>query len=115
MRSLTILAALPAIASAALQNQLNVPDSAFTSWFLPSPESGPCDVSTGPDNKIYVQEFFTNKIARFDQNTGTFKEFPIPFNLAEVGIGNLPLPGYAKFELLSCAIRTGYDGKSGLQ
>jgi streptogramin lyase len=54
----------------AYQQQLDIPDSAFTSWQLPTAVSGPCDVSIGPDNFVYVQEFFANKIARFNQNTG---------------------------------------------
>lgn len=65
----------------AYQQQLNIPDSAFTSWQLPTAVSGPCDVSIGPDNLLYVQEFFSNKIARSNQNTGEFTEYDIPFTV----------------------------------
>lgn len=96
--------------TAAVTNQIDVPDSAFTSWDLPTPLSGPCDVSTGPDNMIYVQEFFSDKIARFDPQTGEFTEYNIPFTVPLLDNFTLPLPGDTKFELLACAIRTGYDG-----
>ncbi|KAH0009330.1 NHL repeat-containing protein, partial [Aureobasidium melanogenum] len=105
---LTLVAAATGVQ--AYQQQLDVPDSAFTSWQLPTALSGPCDVSIGPDNFIYVQEFFANKIARFNQNTGEFTEYDIPFTVPGLDNFTLPLPGHAKFELLSCAIRTGYDG-----
>ncbi|THX88235.1 soluble quino protein glucose dehydrogenase [Aureobasidium pullulans] len=108
---LQVLAVAATVAGAkAYQHQLNIPDSAFTSWQLPTAISGPCDVSIGPDNFIYVQEFFANKIARFNQNTGEFTEYDIPFTVPGLDNFTLPLPGHAKFELLSCAIRTGYDG-----
>ena len=97
----------------ALDNVLDVPASAFTSWQFPTAESGPCDVSLGPDGLLYAQEFFANKIVRFNQHTGEFLETDIPFTvpiLDQVSNVTLPIPGYAKFELLSCAIRTGYDG-----
>ncbi|THV77725.1 soluble quino protein glucose dehydrogenase [Aureobasidium pullulans] len=108
---LQVLAVAATVAGAkAYQHQLDIPDSAFTSWQLPTAISGPCDVSIGPDNFIYVQEFFANKIARFNQNTGEFTEYDIPFTVPGLDNFTLPLPGHAKFELLSCAIRTGYDG-----
>lgn len=91
----------------AFTNQIDVPASAFTTFDLPTPISGPCDVSLGPDSLLYVQEFFTDKIARFNQSSGEWKEYDIPFTL---GNTTIPLPSYLKFELLACAIRTGYDG-----
>ena len=94
----------------AVTNQIDVPESAFSSWDLPTALSGPCDVSTGPDNMLYVQEFFADRIARFNPQTGEFTEYDIPFTVPLLDNFTLPLPGDTKFELLACAIRTGYDG-----
>jgi len=99
-----------ASSTVAVTNQINVPESAFSFWDLPTALSGPCDVSTGPDNMLYVQEFFSDKIARFNPQTGEFTEYDIPFTVPLLDNFSLPLPGDTKFELLACAIRTGYDG-----
>lgn len=106
---LTLALLLPAL-TAATTNQLPVPPSAFTSFTLPTFGSGPCDVSTGPDNNLWIQEFFSDKIARFNPHTHEFTEYDIPFTVPALSNFTLPLPGDTKFELLACAIRTGYDG-----
>ncbi|KAF7186213.1 Virginiamycin B lyase [Pseudocercospora fuligena] len=83
----------------------------FTYKQMTTPFSGPCDVSEGTDGHIYVQELLANQIARYNQNTGELKEFPIPFTNPIFPNQTIPLPSQAKAVLLTCAIRNGYDGK----
>ena len=83
----------------------------FTYKQMTTPFSGPCDVSEGTDGHVYVQELLANQIARYNQNTGELKEFPIPFTNPIFPNQTIPLPSQAKAVLLTCAIRNGFDGK----
>ncbi|EME82256.1 uncharacterized protein MYCFIDRAFT_83884, partial [Pseudocercospora fijiensis CIRAD86] len=83
----------------------------FTYKHMTTPFSGPCDVSEGTDGHVYIQELLANQIARYNQNTGELKEFPIPFTTPIFPNQTIPLPSQAKAVLLACAIRNGYDGK----
>ena len=53
--------------------------SRFTFYDMKTPEAGPCNLTTGPDGAIWVQDFLVNKIARIDVNTGDVEEYDIPY------------------------------------
>lgn len=86
-------------------------DPRFTSYTMPSPASGPCDITLGPDGAPWVQEIFNNALAHIDMISGIVTEYPIPFTVPAL---NTTLPKLIPDEaalLLSCALVTGADGR----
>lgn len=103
MKGLNALAAalVSAVAIAA-------PSSRFKFYDLPTPLSGPCDLTTGPDGALWGQDQFVNKIFRIDTNTSQIQEFEIPFTQAPFPANVLPT--LAGRTALACAIQPGLDG-----
>lgn len=84
-------------------------DDKFTYYDMPTPLSGPCDLTTGPDGALWVQDILTNKIARLDPDTGKIEEFTIPYQDAIPA--NFTLVDLEPQQLaLACAIQPGHDG-----
>lgn len=83
--------------------------SRFKYYDMPTKEAGPCDITTGPDGNIWVQDFLVNKLARIDPNTGAIKEYTIPYKNK---ILNITLPGQApgRTGLTACVVQPGEDG-----
>lgn len=83
--------------------------SRFKYYTMPTSASGPCDITTGPDGNIWVQDFLVNKIARINVETNKITEFDIPYTKLPL---NIPLPGQApgRSGLTACAIQPGKDG-----
>lgn len=82
-------------------------DSPFSFYEMPTDLSGPCDLTTGPDGALWVQDQLVNKLARIDVNTGEVDEYEIPFTLP---ILNVTLPNVAGRTVLGCGIQPGADG-----
>ncbi|CZT22432.1 uncharacterized protein RCC_08302 [Ramularia collo-cygni] len=88
----------------------------FTFYQMPTPLSGICDLCEGPDGALWGIEQLVNNLVRLDPETGEVEEYPIPFSF---GIGNATIPGLNGAAggliqdrlALSCAIRSGADGK----
>ena len=53
-------------------------DGDVITYKLPTPASGPSGLTLGPDDTVYVTEFFGNKIARLNPRRRVMEEFPIP-------------------------------------
>jgi streptogramin lyase len=108
--SLFVLPALTAFATPVLNNRAEDP---FTLYELPTPLSGPCDLTRGPDGAIWGQDLLVNHFFRIDPDTGHIDEFPIPFT-TPLDPNPIQLPGVLKTitdrTALSCAIRAGADG-----
>lgn len=91
-------------------------DSKFTYYEMPTALAGPCDLCTGPDGAIWVQDILVDKIARIDPDTGDVEEFDIPYDGpglqggALLGIPDALLSRTA----LACALQPGHDGTSTL-
>ena len=81
--------------------------SAFTLYEMPTAEAGPCDLETGPDGALWLQEQLVNKLARIDPTTGAVTEYEIPWTLPEL---NVTIPNVAGRAVLACAVRAGADG-----
>ena len=84
------------------------PSSRFKFYDLPTPLSGPCDLTTGPDGALWGQDQFVNKLFRIDTNTSHIQEFEIPFT--EAPFPASALPKLAGRTALACAIQPGRDG-----
>lgn len=99
--------AIPAIAAVVspIDNQLPNDPSLFKYYEMPTKMAGPCDLTTGPDGAIWIQDLLVNKIARLDPDTGHIDEYDIPYtyplNLTQ------QLPAHSA---LACAIQPGNDG-----
>ena len=79
----------------------------FTVYEMPTSLAGPCDLATGPDGNMWVQDQLVNKLARIDATTGKVTEFDIPFTVPEL---NITLPNIGSRTVLACAIQPGADG-----
>ncbi|KAE9387039.1 soluble quino protein glucose dehydrogenase [Gymnopus androsaceus JB14] len=85
------------------------PPSPFSFYNLSTPLSGPCDICTGPDGALWVQNILVDKIARVDPATGDVEEYSIPYTLPPLNASLLP--GFTGGRTaLACAIRPGNDG-----
>lgn len=80
--------------------------SLFTFYPAPTPASGPCVTSPGPDGAAWFVETIANKIGRIDVASGHVDEFPIPWTRAEI-----PSVNNGLLTPLPCAIQPGADGK----
>lgn len=81
-------------------------DSKFSFYDMPTLLAGPCDLTTGPDGAIWVEDILVDKIARIDINTGEVTEYDIPYSEDPVST----LPEIAGRGALACAILPGNDG-----
>lgn len=109
MKSL-LLPALCLLAYTETCETIHLTPKRFTYTKMRTPLSGPCDVTQGPDGLIWIQEITANQLARYNQHTKELIEYPIPFSVPGVPAPQVSLPGGAKVELFSCAMRTGFDG-----
>lgn len=97
-------------ATSVLGKTVHLNEKRFTYTKMLTSASGPCDVSQGPDGLVWVQNLFVNKLTRYNQHNGKLTEYDIPFTVPGFPATTLPLPGKAKLELFSCALRNGFDG-----
>ena len=86
----------------------------FKFFTMPQDGSGPCDLCTGPDKAIWVQNILKDTIARIDPSTGEVEEYPIPYTTPAPtsiipGLDTV-FPGLGNRTALACAIRSGSDG-----
>lgn len=110
MKSPVLLTALCLLVEMMSCETIHLKPERFTYTKMKTPLSGPCDVTQGPDGLIWIQQITANQLARYNQHTKELTEYPIPFSLPGFPATQVPLPGSAKAELLSCAMRTGFDG-----
>jgi streptogramin lyase len=105
--SSSLVAAAPAPEASAAAS-----DSKFTYFEMPTALAGPCNLCTGPDGAIWVQDILVDKIARIDPDTGDVEDFDIPYDGpglqggALLGIPDTLLNRSA----LACALQPGHDG-----
>jgi streptogramin lyase len=85
----------------------SVGPGSFSVYYMPTAVAGPCDITTGPDGNIWVQDQLVNKLARIDVTTGLVTEYEIPFTLPGSGI---TLPNVGGRAVLACAVQPGADG-----
>lgn len=100
---LAVTAAVGALAAPATASS-NSDASKFTMYEMPTKEAGPCDLCTGPDGAIWIQDVLANKIARLDKYTGAIEEYDIPYTYPLNYNATLP------HSALACAIQPGNDG-----
>lgn len=79
----------------------------FSVFYMPTIDAGPCDITTGPDGNIWVQDQLVNKLAKINVKTGQVTEYEIPFSLPAFSI---TLPNVAGRTVLACAVQSGADG-----
>jgi streptogramin lyase len=100
------------VAAAPAPEASSAAGSKFTYYEMPTALAGPCDLCTGPDGAIWVQDILVDKIARIDPDTGDVEEFDIPYDGpglqggALLGIPDALLNRTA----LACALQPGHDG-----
>ena len=80
--------------------------SPSTYYPMLTPIAGPCDITTGPDGAIWVEDILVDEIARIDPNTGEVEEYDIPYTTGPL----LGLADIAGRGALGCAIQPGEDG-----
>lgn len=104
--SSSLVAAAPAPQASAAAS-----DSLFTYYEMPTALAGPCDLCTGPDGAIWVQDILVDKIARIDPDTGDVEEYDIPYTGPGLqGGALLGIPDLLNRSALACALQPGHDG-----
>lgn len=112
----TFAVASSALAAPAVSDNLQArkpqQEGRFTSYTLPTPLTGPCDLVAGPDGALWGEGILKNNIFRLDPSTGAIEEYTIPFTAGP--LSNKTIPGVsgplADRTAFSCAIRNGADG-----
>lgn len=103
--------ALGAWALPAVEERAAAAAGKFTFYELPTPLSGPCDLTEGPDGALWGEDIAVNYIFRVDPATGKVTQYKIPFTTP---LSNVTIPGVSQAiqdrTALSCAIRNGADG-----
>jgi streptogramin lyase len=61
-----------------------------TEYPVPTPNSGPFAITTGPDGNLWFTEYYAGKVTSFDPNTGLFTEATPPTNDGPEGITTGP-------------------------
>jgi virginiamycin B lyase len=51
--------------------------NSYKEYPVPTPESGPRRGEIDDQDRLWVAEFYSGMVARFDPNTGAIKEFPL--------------------------------------
>src|SRR6267378_1118346 len=74
--AVALIAAVPAAADTG--EQPKPIQSMWTYFPMPTPHSGPCLTTAGPDGAQWIEENFANKIARIDLDNGEIHEWPVP-------------------------------------
>ena len=85
--------------------------SNYSYYQMPTTLAGPCDITTGPDGAIWVQDILVDKIARIDPSTGRIDEYTIPYTELPARGLLQPLPSVGGRTAFACAIQPGDDGK----
>lgn len=89
-------------------------NSRFEFYDLPTPLSGPCDLTPDSDGYLWGEDILVNKIFRLDPHTKAVKEFSIPFT-TPLSNNSIPVISGVSKEVgdriaFSCAIRNATDG-----
>ncbi|TID27262.1 NHL repeat-containing protein [Venturia nashicola] len=105
-----LVALVLAIITSKLTSATPVTDGSFTFYDMPTPLSGPCDLATGPDGALWVQNILVDTIVRIDPVSGQVSEYNIPYTIP--GTQNPAiLPALTNGRTaLACVIRAGNDG-----
>ncbi|KAK3060181.1 hypothetical protein LTS18_009135, partial [Coniosporium uncinatum] len=101
---------LTAVKAAPAPQLLPTPGDAskFTFYSPLTPNAGPCDICTGPDGAIWVEDILVNKIQRIDPSTGHVDEYDIPYTTQALDYS--VVPSLENRTAFACAIRPGTDG-----
>lgn len=103
--------AAPASTTSSAAGENTYPNGKYSYYKMPTPGAGPCDITTGPDGAIWVQDILVDKIARIDQSTGAIEEFAIPYTEPASRQLLQPLPDVGGRTAFACAIQPGDDGR----
>jgi streptogramin lyase len=103
------IAVIYQLATSAPLDSRQIDSKGFEYFTLQTPESGPCDLTTGPDGLIYADTFLANKIVQINPQTSTLVEYSIPYRLPVLNDSVLPSDAQGRVAL-ACVVQPGKDG-----